>query len=269
MRIPASGVFLVIAGAVVLILVAMFARTVSGTEFNFEGEEYCTERKAWPDGSWLGQFHPWHQQHYINVFGREAACAAWAKDQRNSAIVGLRKLGYRVDPPKTPVLKVDELTFRFTDNASGQVTLGEGCYAIWLDEPHRTPEQIIAVLHASAEERKELLDSHSRGRTVHHLQTRARLLDPDTKEPVGTPFTRHSNFAVVDPQDPDHHSKTRWADQDFDPGTYVWQVQTSWRLPNTEWELRFIPIDYTIPPWDTFWAAFPQGHSSEQECPVQ
>lgn len=90
--------FLLAVGVVVIVL-AIFVVSVSGTTFNFEGEDYCAEHRAWSNGPWLGQFHPWHQQHYINVFGREGACPNWANDQRNSAVNGLRDLGYFVREP--------------------------------------------------------------------------------------------------------------------------------------------------------------------------
>lgn len=85
--------------AAATLVIAISAAAVIATEARYEGEEYCIEHQAWPNGSWLGQFHPWHQQHYINVFGLEAACPAWAGDQRNSAIGGLRQLGYSVREP--------------------------------------------------------------------------------------------------------------------------------------------------------------------------
>lgn len=85
----AVGIFLLSSGAV-----------LATTNFHFDGEEYCSAHPAWPNGSWLGQFHPWHQQHYKNVFGEEAACPNWASDQRNSAINGLRDLGFTVSEPR-------------------------------------------------------------------------------------------------------------------------------------------------------------------------
>lgn len=79
---------------------AVAVGAVAATEARYQGEEYCSDFPAWSNGSWLGQFHPWHQQHYINVFGRDAACAAWANDQRNSAIAGLQADGYTVVAPE-------------------------------------------------------------------------------------------------------------------------------------------------------------------------
>lgn len=86
--------------AVALVLLAAFAGAAGA--LNFDGEGYCQDHPAWPNGSWLGQFHPWHQQHYKNVFGEEAACPNWARDQRNSAVNGLRELGYTVSEPRDP-----------------------------------------------------------------------------------------------------------------------------------------------------------------------
>ena len=86
--------------AVIVMLLLSSGAVIAATTFHFDGEEYCAEHQAWPNGSWLGQFHPWHQQHYKNVFGEEAACPNWAIDQRNSAIAGLRALGFTVSEPR-------------------------------------------------------------------------------------------------------------------------------------------------------------------------
>ena len=86
---------------ILLISVGLLVLTSTGAvlAFHYDGEQYCADHPAWPNGSWLGQFHPWHQQHYINVFGLEAACPNWASDQRKSAISGLRQLRYSVIEP--------------------------------------------------------------------------------------------------------------------------------------------------------------------------
>ena len=85
--------------AIGLFLFLVVLSEASATTERYPGEAYCADHPAWPDGSYLGQFHPWHQQHYINVFGRDEACGAWASDQANSAVAGLRAAGWELTPP--------------------------------------------------------------------------------------------------------------------------------------------------------------------------
>ena len=62
---------------------------------NYEGEDFCQDSPAWPNGTYLGQMHPYHSDFYRGYAERRGwdPCTTWATDQRNSAIRGLRELG--------------------------------------------------------------------------------------------------------------------------------------------------------------------------------
>ena len=70
---------------------------------SYEGEAFCRDTAAWPNGTYLGQMHPFHANFYKGFAERRGwePCETWATDQRNSAIRGLRALGYTVtgNPP--------------------------------------------------------------------------------------------------------------------------------------------------------------------------
>ena len=69
---------------------------------NYEGENFCQDTPSWPNGTYLGQMHPFHSDFYRGYAERRGwdACVTWAQDQRNSAIRGLRELGYAVIEPE-------------------------------------------------------------------------------------------------------------------------------------------------------------------------
>ena len=90
-------VIMVLAGAAVVI-----ATTVTVVfALNYEGEDFCQDSPAWPNGTYLGQMHPYHADFYRGFAERRGwdPCVTWATDQRNSAIRGLRELGYTVTAP--------------------------------------------------------------------------------------------------------------------------------------------------------------------------
>ena len=89
----------VAAAAVALALLVVFAG--AAWALNYDGEEFCQEHPAWPGGTYLGHMHPFHVEFYkrhAQSLGIDP-CPTWAADQRNSAIKGLRELGYTVSPP--------------------------------------------------------------------------------------------------------------------------------------------------------------------------
>ena len=71
---------------------------------NYEGENYCRDAPAWPNGTYLGQMHPYHSDFYTRYAEKRDwdPCATWAADQRASAIRGLRELGYAVLDTQLP-----------------------------------------------------------------------------------------------------------------------------------------------------------------------
>ena len=68
----------------------------------YDGEDYCREHPAWPNGTYLGQMHPYHVDFYKRFAEPRGirACETWAKDQRRSAVRGLRELGYLIYEPE-------------------------------------------------------------------------------------------------------------------------------------------------------------------------
>ena len=69
---------------------------------NYEGEDFCQDTPSWPNGTYLGQMHPYHSDFYRGYAERRGwdPCVTWAQDQRNSAIRGIRELGYTVTEPE-------------------------------------------------------------------------------------------------------------------------------------------------------------------------
>lgn len=211
-------------------------------------ETDCSGQRAWPDGPHLSEKNDFIRTIFF-AHWKDRACEQWAEEHRNAAVVGLRKLGWKVDPPKKPVLKVDELTFRGVDNQHGTVNLDAGCYGVWFDVPSWTPERQI-----------------EEGWKAQLGYMRVRLFDPEDPEKATSNLAFNGVWGILIVDDP-----VRLVDTTFihiKPGTWGWQTAVSWKHPNTEWELRFIPIEYTLAPWDSFWKAFPQGHESVSECPA-
>ena len=68
----------------------------------YDGEDYCRDHPAWPNGTYLGQMHPYHVDFYKRFAEPRGirACETWAKDQRRSAVRGLRELGYIIYEPE-------------------------------------------------------------------------------------------------------------------------------------------------------------------------
>ena len=89
----------------------LIAAIATGVVFalNYEGEDFCQDSPAWPNGTYLGQMHPYHSDFYRGYAERRGwdPCTTWADDQRNSAIKGLRTLGYAVTVPGAPPPGVD------------------------------------------------------------------------------------------------------------------------------------------------------------------
>ena len=87
--------------AVATVAVGIFLGAASAVEEEYEGASFCRDYPAWPNGSYLGQMHPYHSAFYTRFAERRGldACQTWAADQRDSAARGLRELGYAVLTP--------------------------------------------------------------------------------------------------------------------------------------------------------------------------
>ena len=82
-----------ITGILVGFLLAAFGTVYA---LSYDGESYCRDHPAWPNGTYLGQMHRQHIDHYVKHFGEARACERWAEDQEKSAVEGLRRKGYQV-----------------------------------------------------------------------------------------------------------------------------------------------------------------------------
>ncbi|MDE2990064.1 MAG: hypothetical protein OXU21_03215 [Chloroflexota bacterium] len=108
---------------------------------NYEGEDFCQEHPAWPNGTYLGQMHPLHSDFYRGYAERRGwdPCTTWANDQRNSAIKGLQALGYTVTDPGAAPAGVDPLgpmgLYGQCRNAAGTyvriLDVTEGLWSCW------------------------------------------------------------------------------------------------------------------------------------------
>ncbi|MCY3782544.1 MAG: hypothetical protein OXG79_02030 [Chloroflexi bacterium] len=99
---------------------------------NYEGEDFCQDSPAWPNGTYLGQMHPYHSDFYRGFAERRGwdPCVTWATDQRNSAIRGLRELGYTVTAPGELPIAGNVITLVGKGTATRSVTLTEGHWAV-------------------------------------------------------------------------------------------------------------------------------------------
>ena len=91
-------------GLIAGIVLALSVGIVAAQPEEYQGASFCREVKAWPYGTYLGQMHPYHVEHYVRFAG-EQACTRWAADQQASAVNGLRALGYTVVAPSRPVAR--------------------------------------------------------------------------------------------------------------------------------------------------------------------
>ena len=99
---------------------------------NYEGEDFCQDSPAWPNGTYLGQMHPYHSDFYRGFAERRGwdPCITWATDQRNSAIRGLRELGYTVTAPGELPIAGNEITLVGRGSATRSVTLTDGLWIV-------------------------------------------------------------------------------------------------------------------------------------------
>lgn len=85
-----------------MLAVGLNVGIVVAQDENYPGESDCAYFTAWPGGSHLSQMHPYHVRSYEGYAASKGwnACVAWARDQMNSAINGLRAVGYSLTTPE-------------------------------------------------------------------------------------------------------------------------------------------------------------------------
>ena len=93
---------LAITGILLALMLAAFGTVYA---LSYEGEDYCRDHPAWPNGTYLGQMHPYHVEFYRGFAERRGwdPCATWAADQQASAVHGLRRAGYQIVKIQEPI----------------------------------------------------------------------------------------------------------------------------------------------------------------------
>ncbi|MCY3912176.1 MAG: ankyrin repeat domain-containing protein [Chloroflexi bacterium] len=106
---------------------------------NYEGENFCKDTPSWPNGTYLGQMHPFHSSFYRGFAERRGwdPCVTWAQDQRNSAIRGLRELGYIVIEPEGGAPPPGRVVTPFVDTSSLPMVGSALFSAVWKGETDR------------------------------------------------------------------------------------------------------------------------------------
>ncbi len=106
---------------------------------NYEGERFCKNTPSWPNGTYLGQMHPFHSSFYRGFAERRGwdPCVTWAQDQRNSAIRGLRELGYAVIEPEGGAPPPGRVVTPFVDSSSLPLVSSALYSAVWRGETER------------------------------------------------------------------------------------------------------------------------------------
>jgi hypothetical protein len=112
---------------------------------NYDGEQFCRNTLAWPGGSYLGQMHRIHVDNYLGFAAANQLepCQKWAEDQRESAIRGLRDLGFLVRPPAPgPILLAG------TGQSATPIRLTAGLWTVRASVNYESNWLFVSRLHA-------------------------------------------------------------------------------------------------------------------------
>ena len=119
---------------------------------NYEGENFCKDTPSWPNGTYLGQMHPYHSSFYSGFAERRGwdPCVTWAQDQRNSAIRGLRELGYAVIEPEGGAPPPGRVVTPFVDTSSLPLVSSALYSAVWRGETERLRRLVAGGANVNA-----------------------------------------------------------------------------------------------------------------------
>ena len=124
----------------------------SSVSVNYEGEGFCQDTPSWPNGTYLGQMHPYHSDFYRGFAERRGwdPCVTWAQDQRNSAIRGLRELGYTVIEPEGGAPPPGRVVTPFVDTSSLPIVSSALYSAVWRGQTDRVRQLVAGGLNVNA-----------------------------------------------------------------------------------------------------------------------
>ena len=130
---------------------ASVALSASASE-NYEGESFCQDTPSWPNGTYLGQMHPFHSTFYRGFAERRGwdPCVTWAQDQRNSAIRGLRELGYTVIEPEGGAPPPGRVVTPFVDVSSLPMVSSALYSAVWRGQVDQVRQLVAGGLNVNA-----------------------------------------------------------------------------------------------------------------------
>jgi len=119
---------------------------------NYEGENFCKDTPSWPNGTYLGQMHPYHVNFYRGFAERRGwdTCVTWAQDQRNSAIRGIRELGYTVIEPEGGAPPPGRVVTPFVDTSSLPLVSSALYSAVWRGQVEQVRQLVAGGLTVNA-----------------------------------------------------------------------------------------------------------------------
>lgn len=133
-----------LATAFIVVALALASSSVAFAD-NYEGEQFCRDNPAWPGGSYLGQMHRFHVDNYLGFAAANELdpCQKWADDQRDSAIRGLRDLGFMVrDPSPGPIV------LGGTGQSATPIRLTAGLWTVRASVNYESNWVFVSRLHA-------------------------------------------------------------------------------------------------------------------------
>ena len=140
---PKSPIRRSLAIALIVLALALASSSVAFAD-NYDGEQFCRDHPAWPGGSYLGQMHQIHVDNYLGFAAANQLdpCQKWAEDQRESAIRGLRDLGFLVrKPPPGPIVLAG------TGQSATPIRLTAGLWTVKASVNYESNWIFVARLH--------------------------------------------------------------------------------------------------------------------------
>lgn len=131
---------------------AGFTGVAFSVSVNYEGENFCKDTPSWPNGTYLGQMHPYHVDFYRGFAERRGwdTCVTWAQDQRNSAIRGIRELGYTVTEPEGGAPPPGRVVTPFVDTSSLPLVSSALYSAVWRGQVEQVRQLVAGGLNVNA-----------------------------------------------------------------------------------------------------------------------
>ncbi len=141
---PNSQIGRLLATAFIVAALALASSSIALAD-NYDGEQFCRDNPAWPEGSYLGQMHRIHVDNYLGFAAANQLepCQKWADDQRESAVRGLRELGFMVREPSP-----DPIVLGGTGQSATPIRLSAGLWTVRASVNYESNWIFVSRLHA-------------------------------------------------------------------------------------------------------------------------